>query len=261
MFDLIIMLSRYLFVIYIGLYLWEAIVYIAYEQGGYLGSPYRAVSVQRRLVVLMHLTAFLILSYNRDTYLFDWQALLFGAISLVFLLVAIQLLDRFYYEGCPLIWTGMLFLMDVSLIMLQRVDPALAHKQLVWMALGLAGMLALPSILRLIPRFEIFEWAYIIVCYRTAAVHTDFRCGTWRFSQNWLGNWQHQLPAFRYLPSSLFIFYLASVFRKRVELRELLIHWQFECRRRYFLLVLPERPGQRPDLLYDLYDYAVHRYI
>lgn len=60
MFDLIIMLSRYLFVIYIGLYLWEAIVYIAYEQGGYLGSPYRAVSVQRRLVVLMHLTAFLI---------------------------------------------------------------------------------------------------------------------------------------------------------------------------------------------------------
>ena len=45
MFDLIIMLSRYLFVIYIGLYLWEAIVYIAYEQGGYLGSPYRAVSV------------------------------------------------------------------------------------------------------------------------------------------------------------------------------------------------------------------------
>ncbi len=38
MFDLIIMLSRYLFVIYIGLYLWEAIVYIAYEQGGYLGS-------------------------------------------------------------------------------------------------------------------------------------------------------------------------------------------------------------------------------
>ena len=146
MFDLIIMLSRYLFVIYIGLYLWEAIVYIAYEQGGYLGSPYRAVSVQRRLVVLMHLTAFLILSYNRDTYLFDWQALLFGAISLVFLLVAIQLLDRFYYEGCPLIWTGMLFLMDVSLIMLQRVDPALAHKQLVWMALGLAGMLALSLI-------------------------------------------------------------------------------------------------------------------
>lgn len=165
MFDLIIMLSRYLFVLYIGLYLWEAIVYIAYEQGGYLGSPYRAISVQRRLIVLMHLTAFLILSYNPETYLFDWQALLFGAIALVFILVAIQLLDRFYYEGCPLIWTGMLFLMDVSLIMLQRIAPASAHRQLLWMALGLIGMLALPSLLRLIPRFEIFEWAYIIVCY------------------------------------------------------------------------------------------------
>ena len=59
MFDLLLMLSRYVFLFYIVLFLWQGIVYIAYEQGGYLGSPYRAISIQRSLIVLMHVTAFL----------------------------------------------------------------------------------------------------------------------------------------------------------------------------------------------------------
>ena len=162
MFDLIIMLSRYLFIFYIVLFLWQGIVYVAYEQGGFLGNPYTAVSMQRRITVLMHMTAFLILGYNRETYMFDITTLLFGAISLVFLLFAVKLLDRFYYEGCPLIWTGMLFLMDVGLIILQRVEPSLAHRQLMWMCIGLAGMSFLPTFFRWIPRFEMFEWVYII---------------------------------------------------------------------------------------------------
>ena len=49
MFDLIIMLSRYLFIFYIVLFLWQGIVYVAYEQGGFLGNPYTAVSMQRRI--------------------------------------------------------------------------------------------------------------------------------------------------------------------------------------------------------------------
>ena len=156
MFDLIIMLSRYLFIFYIVLFLWQGIVYVAYEQGGFLGNPYTAVSMQRRITVLMHMTAFLILGYNRETYMFDITTLLFGAISLVFLLFAVKLLDRFYYEGCPLIWTGMLFLMDVSLIILQRVEPSLAHRQLMWMCIGLAGMSFLPTFFRWIPRFVFY---------------------------------------------------------------------------------------------------------
>ncbi len=220
MFDLIIMLSRYVFVFLIGLYLWEAIVYIAYEQGGFLGSPYHAISVQRRLIVIMHLVAFLILSYNRETHLFAWQVLLFGAVSLAFLLVAVQLLDRFYYEGCPLIWTGMLFLIDVSLIMLQRLSPTSAQKQLLWFVVGLCGMLVLPYLLRLIPRFEIFEWAYIIVCYGLLLSTQIFGIEQYG-SRNWLN-----IAGITFQPSELakflFVFYLASVFRKRVEWRSFL---------------------------------------
>ncbi|WP_352401035.1 FtsW/RodA/SpoVE family cell cycle protein [Anaerotignum sp.] len=221
MFDLLIILSRYLFIFYIGFFLWQGIVYIAYEQGGFLGSPYRAVSIQRRLIILMHITAFLILAYNRDTLIYDWKTVLFGGAGCLFLLAAIHFLDRFYYEGCPLIWTGMLFLMDLSLIMLQRLAPGLAYKQLVWMVIGLIGMLMLPLFFRLIPRFEVFEWAYIIICYGLLLCTKIFgveRNG----SLNWLS-----IGGFTFQPSELikflFIFYLASVFRKRIEWKEFII--------------------------------------
>ncbi|MCI8703409.1 MAG: FtsW/RodA/SpoVE family cell cycle protein [Anaerotignum sp.] len=221
MFDLLLMLSRYVFLFYIVLFLWQGIVYIAYEQGGYLGSPYRAISIQRSLIVLMHVTAFLILAYNRETHLFGMQPLVFGAVSFVFLLAAVALLDRFYYEGCPLVWTGMLFLMDLSLIMLQRLSPALAQRQLLWMGIGLAGMLVLPFFFRLIPRFEVFEWAYIILCYGLL-ICTRFFGVEKGGSTNWLA---FGPESFRitFQPSEiakfLFIFYLASVFRKRLNWR------------------------------------------
>ena len=224
MFDLIIMLSRYAFIAYIVLFLWQGIVYIAYEQGGYLGNPYTAVSIQRRVIILMHTTAFLILAYNKETHFFDIPTLIFSAVSFVFLLLAVKLLDRFYYEGCPLIWTGMLFLMDVSLIMLQRVEPALAHRQLVWMMIGLAGMLLLPMFFRIIPRFEVFEWAYIIACYGLLLCTRFFGISRGG-STNWLaiGPEGYQIT---FQPSEiakfLFVFYLASVFRKRVEWKQFL---------------------------------------
>lgn len=221
MLDLLIMLSRYLFIFYIGFFLWQGIVYIAYEQGGFLGSPYHAISIQRRLIILMHITAFLILAYNRDTRIYDWQTVLFGGAGCIFLLAAIHFLDRFYYEGCPLIWTGMLFLMDISLIMLQRLAPALAYKQLLWMVVGLIGMLILPAFFRLIPRFEVFEWAFIIVCFGLLLCTKIF--GVERHgSTNWLS-----IAGFTFQPSELvkflFIFYLASVFRKRIEWKEFMI--------------------------------------
>ena len=221
MFDLIILFSRYLFLFYIVLFLWQAIVYIAYEQGGYLGSPSHAIAMQKGLIVWFHVTAFLILSYESGKFFFNMETLAVGVAGLAFLLLSMMLLDKFYYEGCPLIWTGMLFLLDMSLIMLQRLEPMLAVKQLIWMALGIAIMLFIPFILRMIPRFEVFEYVYIIVSY--ALILSTLLFGTSKYgSVNWL-----KIGPITFQPSEivkfLFIFYLSSVFRKRVELKELLI--------------------------------------
>lgn len=221
MFDLMILFSRYLFLFYIVLFLWQAIVYIAYEQGGYLGSPSRAISIQKGLIIWIHVTAFLILSYEPGAFFFNFKTLAVAFAGLIFLLASMVLLDKFYYEGCPLIWTGMLFLLDISLIMLQRLKPELAIRQLIWMALGIVMMLFIPFVLRLIPRFEIFEYVYIIFSY--AFILSTLLFGTSKYgSVNWL-----KIGPVTFQPSEivkfLFIFYLASVFRKRVELKELLI--------------------------------------
>ncbi len=221
MFDLMILFSRYLFLFYIVLFLWEAIVYIAYEQGGYLGSPSRAVSIQKGLIIWIHVTAFLILAYEPGAFFFNFKTLAVALAGLLFLLLSMVLLDKFYYEGCPLIWTGMLFLLDISLIMLQRLKPELAVRQLIWMALGIVMMLFIPFVLRLIPRFEVFEYVYIIFFF--FLILSTLLFGTSKYgSVNWL-----KIGPVTFQPSEivkfLFIFYLASVFRKRVELKELLI--------------------------------------
>ena len=221
MFDLIILFSRYLFLFYIVLFLWQAVVYVAYEQGGYLGSPSRAVSIQKGLIIWLHVTAFLILAYEPEMLFFDLKTLATGVAGLIFLLMSMMFLDKFYYEGCPLIWTGMLFLLDISMIMLQRLEPSLAIRQLMWMSIGIMIMLFIPFVLRLIPRFEIFELAYIIAAY--ALILSTLLFGTAKYgSVNWL-----KIGPITFQPSEivkfLFIFYLASVFRKRIQLKELLI--------------------------------------
>ncbi len=61
----------------------------------------------------------------------------------------------------------------------------LAVKQLIWMALGIAIMLFIPFILRMIPRFEVFEYVYIIVSY--ALILSTLLFGTSKYgSVNWL---------------------------------------------------------------------------
>ncbi len=221
MFDLIIMLSRFLFAGYITFFLWEGVVYVAYEQGGYLGNPFSAVSWQRRILVLMHITAFLILAYEPNTFLFNFDVLAVGLAGFLFLLIGMYAVEHFYYEGCPLLWTGMFFLLDVSLIMLQRIKPSLAIRQLIWMAIGVVIMLCIPFVLRMIPKFEVFEWVYIILGY--GLILSTLLFGKQKYgSVNWL-----QIGSITFQPSEivkfLFIFYLASVFRKRVRLKELLI--------------------------------------
>ena len=84
-----------------------------------------------------------------------------------------------------------------------------------WMCIGLAGMSFLPTFFRWIPRFEMFEWVYIIGCY-LLLLSTRFFGVSKYGSTNWLA-----IGPVTFQPSEiakfLFVFYLASVFRKRVE--------------------------------------------
>ncbi len=221
MFELVLLFSRYLFAFYIIFYLWQGVVYVAEEQGHYIGNPYYAVSIQRIIIIFFHITAYLILAYIPGEFFFNIRYLLVGAGGLLFIIIALSVTRRVYKKSCPLIWNSMIFLLDIGMVMLQRLKPELAEKQLVWMTFGVCIMLLIPLILKLIPRFEMFEKLYIIVSYiliLSTIVFGDEEFG----SVNWL-----TIGKISFQPSEivkfLFIFYLASVFRKRIELKQLIV--------------------------------------
>ncbi|MGE4213633.1 MAG: FtsW/RodA/SpoVE family cell cycle protein [Anaerotignaceae bacterium] len=221
MFDLFIKFSSYLFVLYIVLFLYNGIALALDYAGLTKQSHIHGVFTGRTLIVLMHITAFLILSYNRETFAYNKEILIIGALGLAFIMVVNYLANLIYKDSCPLIWNCVFFLLDVGIIMLQRLNPALAFKQLIWIMLGFFIAMWIPVVLKLIPRFEAFEMLYIVLSF--VLILSTLVLGRKEYgSTNWI-----YIGSFSFQPSEivkfLFVFYLASVLRKKIDIKELMI--------------------------------------
>ena len=163
MFDLFIKFAGYMFIIYITLFIYNGVVFILDEFALTKKEHRNAIFSGRTLIVLIHIKAFIILSYDRETISFNNETLLIGVLGLAFIMVANFLANKFYRNSCPLIWNCVFFLLDLGLIMLQRLDSMLAFKQLVWIVLGFFIAMWIPTIISIIPRFEMFEKVYIVL--------------------------------------------------------------------------------------------------
>ncbi len=221
MFHLIIILCRYLFVIYIGYFLFEGVSYILDERGIRPASPWLSVAKQRVAIVFMHLTAFLILAYVPNTYAFNRQILILGGLGLLFILCGHVAVDKMYKHSCPLMWNGMFFLMDTGFIMLVRLNPALGERQLLWFLIGFIAMLLIPLFFRFIPKFERLMPVYVVASF--VLLLLPLLLGERQFGAlNWVS-----LYGVSFQPSELvkflYIFYLASLFRKKLNFQQLLI--------------------------------------
>ncbi|MBS4960571.1 MAG: FtsW/RodA/SpoVE family cell cycle protein [Clostridiales bacterium] len=220
MYDFAVLLCRYLFIGYILLFLWFAFLYTCAERNKSLFRQQRAAAYQRVTIILLHVTAFMLLSYKRGQYMFDYRILALGVFGLVYFLLVTLAVKKIYAKSCMLLWNCIFFLMDTGLIMLTRLNQNLAIRQLIWFIGGSAVMLFLPSILKLIPRFEKFERLYIIVSI--GLIISTLLLGKEEYgSVNWI-----KFGFLSFQPSEivkfLFIFYLASVFRKKVDLNQLI---------------------------------------
>ena len=214
MFELLIRLSRYLFVFYIVYFLWQGVRYIAAERGLFGVKGHRCAMKQRIVVIFMHITAFLILAYEPGSFSFNTDALIYAAGSLVLLISMYIGAEKIYKGSCTLIWNGVYFLLDTGLIMLWRLEPGLAQRQLIWFFVGAFAMFLVPLFLKLIPKFEKLEILYLIA--GLGLLSTPFLIGV------------HEYGALRSIrigtmnlqPSEivkfLFVFYLASAFRKKM---------------------------------------------
>ena len=222
MFQLFVNFSRFLFFLYLGIFLFHGISLMLDDAGLTNHSHSHAVFLGRISLVLTHITAFLILAYDTERVSFDMRVLIMASISLLFLVLANHLANILFERSFPLIWNCVFYLFDIGLIMLWRLNPDLAYRQMIWMVMGFFAAMWIPFVMRLIPRFEHLKWLYIVLAYGLV-IATLLMGQTEYGSTNWIriGN------LFTFQPSEivkfLFIFYLASVFRKRVEWRELFL--------------------------------------
>lgn len=221
MFELLIKASKYLFIFYILFFLWQGLAYVTMGRKIHFGHGKQAPSIQRILIIFMHITAFLILSYEPGQFLFNQSTLILAGGGLAFLLILNFSAHYVYHDSNPLIWNAMAFLLDIGLIMLQRLDPALAIRQMIWISIGFAVTLLIPVMIQLVPRFEQLELLSVILA--VIFMLLPFFFGKKEYgSLNWIN-----LGPVSFQPSEivkfLFIFYLASVFRKKVEVKQIIL--------------------------------------
>lgn len=221
MYDLLILLSRYVFIAYIAAFLFLGLIFVIDERKGDGRRLPKIIPNQKKIIVAMHVTAYAILSYSKTENTIEISAIIIGAAALAYMYVSSLLIKSVYKRSCPFIWNGMYFLMDCSLIMLQRLNPSLAGKQLVWMSVGTAIMLFIPILLKIIPKLEKFELFYFIaslVFIILPFVFGDEQNG----SLNWIS-----IKGIGFQPSEivkfLFLLYVACIFRKPLDIKRLYI--------------------------------------
>jgi cell division protein FtsW (lipid II flippase) len=227
------MLCRYVFVFYIALFLWEGVLYLLDERGI---KPFdrRAAEMEQKLIILLfHTTAFLILTYRHGLYSFDPAGLVTGGVGLAFLLAVMALTELLYKKGDPLIWNGMLLLLDIGFVMLYRLNPSTARHQLVFAAIGFAAALLAPLAFVIVSKIDKISIIYLLLSLGLLAL--PFFFGD---KANGALNWVIIGPV-RFQPSEIvkffFIFYLACEFKDHKPIRKLVLPAGFTA---VFILIL-----------------------
>ena len=220
MYDLIILGSRYVFIFYIIFFILQSVrVFLGEEAENKerLNSSYYS---QRLITILMHLTAFAILAYNNGEFSFKAEGVILCGAGLIFICVASWIWERVYKYSNKLLWNTVIFFVDISIIMLYRLNPSLAMRQVSWIGIGFLATLAIPIFLKIIKRPEKLRFLYIVLM--CILILLPFFAGSEEYgSLNWI-----TIGSKSFQPSEivkfLFVFYLASKFKERVGLKDML---------------------------------------
>lgn len=217
--NLFIIIAKYLFVFYIGFFLLQGFfISLTKEEKLHTNVPL-ALSNQRLMIILFHITAYLILfTVNTESRV---DVLTEGILSLAFVVIGNLLVYRVYKNSSQLMWNCIFFISDIGLVMLYRLDTDLAHKQLIWLLLGFICAMLIPFMLNLLPRMDKFKNIYIAISILLLLATIIF--GKEEFgSKNWIS-----IMGFSFQPSEIikvfFIFYIASCFSQKPTFKELII--------------------------------------
>ena len=128
MLDIEILVFRYLFVLCAIYFIFQGIKVNLYEYEIINSDPYKSLTKQRICIVVFHLAAFAVF-LTAQPEKFN-ENLFTGILSLFFIIVANLLMSFVYGKGSPIINNCILFICDIGIVILQRLDPELLQKQL-----------------------------------------------------------------------------------------------------------------------------------
>lgn len=221
MYEIIVNIARYVFLIYISLFLLSGFLIALSEKNIVKINIKRHLLFQRTLILLFHITSFIILSFNPETRLFSKEVISIFLISTLLIFLGNLIPVLLYKRSCPILWNGIFFLISIGIVMLYRLNPYLAFKQILWVILGIIFSITLPIILTILPRLDLFRYIYLFLGLSLLLATLIFGKEDGG-AKNWI-----TIKGFTFQPSEvvkiLFIFYLSSSFaRQNLKLRHLI---------------------------------------
>lgn len=172
-------------------------------------------NAQRVVILLSHLVGFIILVLTRD-YTLDLTILYIEQV--MFFMVIWGIISKFHYGTNLLLWNISLYFIQISFIMLTRLDFGYGVRQFRMAILGYAVALIIPKVFHKLRFLGKLEWLYLTLCFVLLLLANDTING----AKNWM-----TIGNFSFQPSELvkifYVLFIASFFRKDLTRLKLII--------------------------------------
>ncbi len=216
--------SKYIFLILISLFLISNFVIFLRQKKAKdkKAKISYEIAFQKIIILIFHCFGFYILALDYKTKTFDTSLISPFLSSLIFLIMANFLQFIVYKKSCPILWNCLFFVLSVSTIMLYRLNPSLALKQMGFHSVGFYTALFIPLILLKFPNISLFKTFYLFLSFYLLVL-TLLLGQESNGSKNWLS-----LFGFTFQPSEvikiLFVLYLTTnLAKENLRIKDLLL--------------------------------------
>lgn len=216
--DIFILLSKYLFLLYMGIFLFSGFIINIVREGWSGCSISFALQNQRLCMYFFHINAFAILISGAEDKL---PVLYFALAAFAYLFFGNLIARKIYPDASHLLYNGVFFLMDIGLVMLYRLNTDFAVKQLIWNLVGFVLLMVLPPVLTVLPRLDKFRVIYYILS--VLLLGATLALGTSEFgAKSWI-----KIGSIAFQPSELvkilFVLYLSSALAQKPRFKNLIV--------------------------------------
>lgn len=220
MIDIYIIISKYLFVLYISLFLLNGFLINLSKEEMIKFKIKRGLSNQRICIILFHVTASVILISSQLEYTLE-QTAGFCIAGLVIVALVPKLLQKLYPDGSHILTNCIIFLADIGLIILYRLDQSLAIKQIIWNGIGIVFIFILPAILHRLPRLDKYKVVYIVLSFVLLILTLVFGSSEMG-AKNWIKIGSVSIQPSEFI-KVLFVFYLAAALAQKPTFKQLIL--------------------------------------